>query len=61
MRTSEATAARASTLALMTVLAAVSTSAAFAEERIVTYQPKSGPLLWPSGPVTVKRRQQCYV
>ncbi len=50
MRTSEATAARASTLVLMTVLAVVSTSAALAEERIVRYQPKSGPLLWPSQP-----------
>ena len=50
MRAREAAPARARTLALMAVLAAVSTSPVFAEERIVRYQPKSGPLLWPSQP-----------
>ena len=39
-----------STLLLIGLLAAVSSSAISAEERIVKYQPKSGPSLWPSEP-----------
>jgi len=44
------TATKACTLLLSGLLTTVLAGTIFAEERIVKYQPKSGPLLWPSEP-----------
>ncbi|MHC4556928.1 MAG: hypothetical protein ACYS80_06440 [Planctomycetota bacterium] len=50
MKTSSITEVKITTLLLVGLLSAVPSNFLFAEERIVKYQPKSGPLLWPSEP-----------
>jgi hypothetical protein len=50
MKASAITATKAGTLLLAGLLITVLSSTIFAKERIVKYQPKSGPLLWPSEP-----------
>ena len=50
MKASAITATKTGTLLLASLLTTVLASTIFAEERLVKYQPKSGPLLWPSQP-----------
>jgi len=50
MKTSSTTKTKINTLLLVGLLVLVSSIAIFAAERIVKYQPRSGPLLWPSEP-----------
>ncbi len=50
MKESAITSTKVGTLLLTVLLTTVLSNIIFAEERIVKYQPKSGPLLWPSEP-----------
>jgi hypothetical protein len=50
MKTATTTTAKAGTLLLTSSLTLILSSTIFANERIVKYQPKTGPLLWPSEP-----------
>jgi len=50
MKTSAATALKAGFMLLACLLTIVLSSTIFADERIVQYKPKAGPLLWPSEP-----------
>jgi hypothetical protein len=50
MNTSTAAAAKVRTLLLVSLLTLFLSGIIFADERIVKYQPMSGPLLWPSEP-----------
>jgi len=50
MKTATTTTAKACTLLLNGLLTVALSTTIFADERVVKYQPRSGPLLWPSEP-----------
>jgi len=50
MKASAATASKAGLMLLACLFTIVLSGTIFADERIVQYQPKEGPLLWPSEP-----------